>query len=199
MAKFLENVRVVAGGYVESEAILHSRISAGTEVKVEGRKGIIVGGYVQAGQKITAKTVGTGMGASTILEVGVNPLIKTQYSRLQKLVADIEKTISNAEVIMETFKEKLKKGIQFNESQLKYMKSVMKLVEDKKAEKVQMNDRMEKMRAMMEIQKLSELVVNDEIYPGTTIIIGDSSKTLQTSYHYCKFVRERGEICMKPL
>ena len=199
MAKFLENVRVVAGGYVESEAILHSRISAGTEVKVEGRKGIIVGGYVQAGQRVTAKAIGTGMGASTILEVGVNPLIKTQYSRLQKLVADIEKTISNAEVIMETFKEKLKKGVQFNESQLKYMKSVMKLVEEKNAEKAQMNGRMEKMRAMMEIQKLSEIIVNDEIYPSTTIIIGDSSKTLQTSYHYCKFVRERGEICMKPL
>ena len=199
MAKFLENVRVVAGGYVESEAILHSRISAGTEVKVEGRKGIIVGGYVQAGQKITAKSIGTGMGASTILEVGVNPLIKTQYSRMQKLVADLDKTISNAEVILDTFREKLKKGIQFNESQIKYMKSIMKLVEDKSAEKAQMFGRMEKMRAMMEIQKLSEIVVNDEIYPSTTIIIGDSSKTLQTSYHYCKFMRERGEICMKPL
>lgn len=199
MAKFLENVRVVAGGYVESEAILHCRISAGTEVKVEGRKGIIVGGYVQAGQKVTAKSIGTGMGASTILEVGVNPLIKTQYSRLQKLVADLEKTIKNAEVILETFKEKLKKGVQFNESQLKYMKSVTKLVEEKSAEMAMMNGRMEKMRAMMEIQKLSEIVVNDEIYPSTTIIIGDISKTLQSSYHYCKFVRERGEICMKPL
>ncbi len=199
MAKFLENVRVVAGGYVESEAILHSRISAGTEVKVEGRKGIIVGGYVQAGQRVTAKTIGTGMGASTILEVGVNPLIKTQYSRMQKLVADQVKTIKNAEVILETFKEKLKKGIQFNESQLKYMKSVMKLVEDKTAEMEQMNARMDKMRTMMEIQKLSEIVVNDEIYPSTTIIIGDISKTLQTNYHYCKFSRERGEITMKPL
>lgn len=199
MAKFLENVRVVAGGYVESEAILHSRISAGTEVKVEGRKGIIVGGYVQAGQKVTAKSIGTSMGASTILEVGVNPLIKTQYSRMQKLVADQIKTIKNAEVILETFKEKLQKGIRFNESQLKYMKSVMKLVEEKNAEMEQMNGRMEKLRAMMDIQKLSEIVVNDEIYPSTTIIIGDISKTLQTSYHYCKFVREKGEIAMKPM
>lgn len=199
MAKFLENVRVVAGGYVESEAILHCRISAGTEVKVEGRKGIIVGGYVQAGQKVTAKSIGTGMGASTILEVGVNPLIKTQYSRLQKLVEDLIKTINNAEVILDTFKEKMKKGVQFNESQLKYMKSVMKLVEDKTSEMEMMNGRMEKMRAMMEIQKLAEIVVNDEIYPSTTIIIGDISKTLQSSYHYCKFVRERGEISMKPL
>lgn len=199
MAKFLENVRVVAGGYVESEAILHSRVSVGTEVKVEGRKGIIVGGYVQAGQKVTAKVIGASMGASTILEVGVNPLIKTQYSRMQKLVADQSKTIKNAEVILDNFKEKMKKGIQVNESQVKYMKSVVKLVEDKTAEMEQMNARMEKLRAMMEIQKLSEVVVNDEIHPGTTIIIGDASKTIQTGYHYCKFVREQGEIRMAPL
>lgn len=199
MVKFLENVRVVAGGYVESEAILHSRVSAGTEVKVEGRKGIIVGGYVQAGQKVTAKVIGASMGAATILEVGVNPLIKTQYSRMQKLIADQVKTIKNAEVILNTFKQKLNKGVQFNESQVKYMKSVAKLVEEKTAEMEQMNARLDKLRTMMEIQKLSEIVVNDEIFPSTTIIIGDASKTIQTSYHYCKFVREQGEIRMAPM
>lgn len=199
MAKFLENARVVAGGFVESEAILHSKVSAGTEVRVEGRKGIIVGGYVQAGQKVSAKVIGASMGAATILETGVNPLLKTQYTRMQKLVADQEKTIKNAEVILATFKEKIKKGIQFNESQVKYMKSVAKLVEDKTAEMRQMTDRMEKMRAMMETQKLSEIIVNNEIYPSTTLIIGDASKTIQTSYHFCKFVREQGEICMKGL
>lgn len=199
VAKFLENARVVAGGFVESEAILHSKVSAGTEVKVQGRKGIIVGGYVQAGQKVTAKVIGASMGASTILEAGVNPLLKTQYTRMEKLVAEQEKTIQNAEVILTTFREKLKKGIQFNESQVKYMKSVAKLVEDKTAEMKQMLDRMEKMRTMMETQKHSEIVVNSEIYPSTTLIIGDASKTIQTSYHFCKFVREQGEICMKSL
>jgi len=199
MVKFLENVRVVAGGFVEADAILHSRVSAGTEVRVEGRKGLIVGGYVQAGQKVTAKSIGASMGASTIVEVGVNPLIKTQYTRMQKLIAEQIKTIKNAEVILDNYKDKMQKGFQPNESQLKYIKSVAKLVEDKTAEMEQMNARMEKMRVMLDVQRMSEIVINDEIYPSTTIIIGDASKTLQTSYHYCKFVREQGEIKMSPL
>lgn len=199
VVKFLENARVVTGGYVETEAILHSRVSAGNEVRVEGRKGIIVGGYVQAGTRISAKVIGASMGASTILEVGVNPLIKTQYNNMQKNITDNTKTVKNAEVILANFKDKLKKGFQYNESQVKYMKSVAKLVEEKGAELEQMNRRMEKLRAMMETQKQAEVVVNDEIFPGTTIIIGEASKTIQTSYHYCKFMKERGEVCMAAL
>ena len=199
VVKFLENARVAAGGYIEAEAILHSRVSAGGEIRVDGRKGVIVGGYVQAGVKIAAKTIGAGMGASTILEVGVNPLIKTQYSRMQKAVEDLTKTVKNAEVILSTFKEKLAKGVQYNEGQLKYMRSVAKLVEDKGAELNQMNQRMERFRAMMDIQKMAEVIVNNEIFPGTTIIIGDATRTLQSSFHFCKFIRDKGEITMKPL
>lgn len=199
VVKFLENTRVATGGSVEAEAILHSKVSAGTEVRVDGRKGIIVGGYVQAANRVTAKVVGAGMGASTILEVGVNPLIKTQYNRMQKAIADDTKTVKNAEVILENFKEKLKKGVQYNESQLKYLKTVTTLVEEKNRQIEQMNTRLERFRALMETQKNAEVIVNDQIYPGTTIIISDATKTIQNNYHYCKFVREQGEVTMKPL
>lgn len=196
MVKFLENARVVAGGFVHAGAILHSRVSAGTEVIVEGKKGLIVGGYVQAAKKIEAKSIGASMGATTILEVGVNPLIKTQYTRLQKAQADTTKTLQNAEVILANFKEKMGKGVQFNEGQLKYMKTVAALVDEKTKELKELENRLEKMRRMMETQKQAEILVNNEMYPGTTIIIGDATKTIHTSYHYCKFVREQGEVKM---
>ena len=199
VVKFLENARVAAGGYVEAEAIMNSKVSAGNEVRVEGRKGVIMGGFVQAGVKVTAKNIGAEMGSTTILEVGVNPLIKTQFSRMQKAVEDLTKTVKNAEVILTNFKEKISKGFSYNESQLKYMRSVAKLVEEKGAELEQMNQRLERFRAMMEIQKMAEVVVNNEIHPGTTIIIGDATRTIQSSFQYCKFVREKGEITMKPL
>ncbi len=199
IVKFLENARVAAGGYVEAEAIMHSRVSAGSEVRVDGRRGVIIGGFVQAGVKVTAKTIGAGMGASTIVEVGVNPLLKTQYSRMQKAVEDLNKTVENAQVILNNFKEKIAKGFNYNEGQLKYMRSVAKLVEEKGAELEQMNERISRFRAMMEIQKMAEVQVNNEIFPGTTIIIGDATRTIQSSFHYCKFVREKGEITMKPL
>lgn len=199
IVKFLENVRVVTGGYLETEAILHCRVSAGSEVRVDGRKGLIVGGYVQAAKKVMAKTIGGSMGAATILEVGVNPLLKSQYTHMQKALADTTKTVKDAEVILDNFKDKLKKGFKYNESQLKYMKSIAALVEDKSAEIEQLNMRLDKLRTMMEIQKMAEVVINDQIYPGTTIIIGDATKTIQANFHYCKFIKEAGEVRMAPL
>lgn len=199
IVKFLENARVVAGGYVEAEAIMNSKVSAGSEIRVEGRKGIVVGGYVQAANKVTAKTIGAVMGVATILEVGVNPLIQSQFKRMQKALADDTNTVKNAEVILETFKEKLKKGVQFNEGQLRYFKSVTTLVEEKKVQIEQMTDRMAKFRGLMETQRNAEVIVNDHVFPGTTIIISDATKTIQNNYHYCKFIREQGEVTMKPL
>ena len=199
VVKFLENVRVVAGGYLHTEAILHSKVSVGGEVTVDGRKGIVVGGYVQAATKITAKTIGATMGSSTILEVGVNPLIKTQYSNLQKSLEDAEKTVKDAENILASFKEKLKKGAQINEGQLKYMKSVAALVDEKNDHYQKLQSQMERLRALMEFQKHAEIVVMDQIHPGTTIIIGESTRTLQNDYHYCKFVRDAGEVKMAPM
>lgn len=199
VVKFLENSRVIAGGYVQTEAILHSQVSAGSEVSVEGKRGVIVGGCIHAAMRVTAKIIGASMGANTILEVGVNPLVMEQFKRLQKSMADNAKTISNAEVILENFKEKLRKGVATNESQIKYMKTVAQLRDEKKAEMEELNRKMEKIRGMMETQKQAEVVVNDEVFPGTTIIIGEASKTIQTSYHYCKFVKDKGEVCMGAL
>lgn len=198
VVKFLENTKVAAGGYVETEAIMHSTISAGTEVRVDGRKGLIVGGFIQAGVKVEAKNIGAEMGAPTILEVGVNPLLKTQYIRLQVAREELAKTIQNAEVVLQNFKQRMAEGLIYNDGQLKYMRSVEKLVRDKGAELEQINQRLGRFQAMMEIQKQSEVVVTNEVFPGTTIIIGDATRTIQSSFHYCKFVREKGEITMKP-
>lgn len=199
IVKFLENTRVDAGGYLETDAIMHSRVSAGTEIRVSGRRGLIVGGYVQAGTKIEARTVGAGLGAQTTLEVGVNPMLRTQYSQMQKEMEDVIKSVKDAEVILYNFRDKVSKGFQYNEGQLNYIRSLQKMVKEKRAELDQMNQRMERFGSMMGLQRFAAVVVEREIHPGTTIIIGDASRTLQSIFHYCRFVRERGEITLKSL
>ena len=41
IAQFIENAQVDAKGYVETGSILHSKVSAGTEIRVGGKKGFI--------------------------------------------------------------------------------------------------------------------------------------------------------------
>ncbi len=199
VVRFLENTRAIAGGYIHAEAILHSKISSGSHVTVEGKKGLIVGGYVQASNSITAKCIGANLGSTTVLEVGVNPFVKVQYTHVQKSIGDAAKVIKDSQVILDNFKDKIKKGVQYNEAQLKYMKSVAVLVQEKNLEMEQLKLRAESLLQAMEMQKQAEVIVQDEVRVGTTIIIGDASKTIQNSYHYCRFVREEGEVRMAPL
>ena len=84
--KFAENATIYAGAYVESESILHSNVNANTEVIVDGRRGFIAGGIVRATEKISCKTLGSSMGADTVVEVGVTPEQKKRFQELQKEV-----------------------------------------------------------------------------------------------------------------
>lgn len=53
ISKFLENATAEAEGYVASESILHSKVTAGGEVNVDGRRGFITGGKVCATGALT--------------------------------------------------------------------------------------------------------------------------------------------------
>lgn len=94
VAKFLENATVSAGGYVNTESILHSNVTASTEIQVTGKRGFITGGHVRAGQRIEVKTLGATLGAPTVVEVGVDPEKKAEYMKLQKEISEIVKKYS---------------------------------------------------------------------------------------------------------
>ncbi len=199
MVKFIENSRIVAGGFVETEAILHCTVSSGSDIKVDGRRGIILGGRVQAANAIMAKTVGASMSTATTLEVGVEPLLISQLEHVTTALEDRKKTLNAAEVIYNNFKEKQKKGVQFNEGQMRYMRSVGSLIEEKKAELERLNTRMQALQEMMESREDAKVVINEQVYPNTTIVIGGVTRLLQDNYRYCKFVREDGEVRMVPM
>ncbi len=199
VAKFLENATAEADGYVSTDSILHSRVSAGTEITVTGKRGFITGGHVQADEKIDVKTLGAVMGASTVVEVGVNPKLKNQYQRLQKEIGEIVRDIRGAQPILANFTQKKAKGARFNEDQLKYIRETAQLLEAKKAELEQKNSEMKQLQENFSPDKKSSVLVRGEVYPGTTIIIGDVSMVVQSNVKYCRFEKVDGDVKMLPL
>ena len=192
--KFAENATIDAGAYVESESILHSNVSANTEVIVDGKKGFIAGGIVRATEKISCKTLGSPMGADTIVEVGVNPEQKKRYQDLQKEIMDITKNLKNIQPILVNATQKLKKGETFPPEQLKYIQTLA-LANKQQTEQLQ-NDQVElkQLDELMKSQEHACVCVSDEVYAGTKIAIGDVSMVLKNTMKYCRFIRERGDI-----
>lgn len=93
IAKFLENAKATAGGYVATESVLHSTVLAGTEITVDGKRGFIAGGRVCATNLIEVKTLGSHLGTSTIVEVGADPMVKAKFQQAQKDMAELNRVV----------------------------------------------------------------------------------------------------------
>ena len=199
VAKFLENATAAAGGYVSTESILHSNVTAGTEIQVTGKRGFITGGHVRAGQKIEVKTLGATLGAPTVVEVGVNPEKKAEYMKLQKEVSELVKNIRSLQPILANFAEKKNKGIRFTPDQINYIRNCAATMETQKKSLAEKNRHMQELQLEFDPQDRAMVMVRGEVYPGTTIIIGDSSMQVKNTYHYCRFERIEGDVKSTPL
>lgn len=200
VAKFIESATVCAEkGYVNAGSILHSDVTAGDEVVVDGKKGFLTGGHVRAANRICVKTLGAGMGAATVVEVGVNPALRVEYNELQKDITELMKAIKSAQPILVNFAEKRAKGVTFSPEQLNYIKGVAKTMEADKKKLIQKNDKLQDLQGIFNNQKRAYVEVSGEVFPGTVIVIGDVSMNIQSSYKYCRFIREQGEVRMGPM
>lgn len=199
VSKFLENAEVSAGGFVATEAILHSKVRAGTEIQVTGRRGFITGGYVAASKKIAVKTLGSNMGASTVVEVGVNPELKKRQIELQKEMQEIRQAVAGIDPILSAAIQKKKNNIPISAEQRKHLGKLVALRQEKQ-------DRFSMICA--ELDDLDEILVDDirpsievedEVYPGTKICILDVSMMVKSVTKFCRFVREAGDVKMTAL
>ena len=199
VAKFIENATVTASGYVESGSILHSHVNAQTEINVSGKRGFITGGEVCATNCINVKTLGSPMGADTVVNVGINPQVKVEFQQLQKQAAESAKVLKSVQPVIQAATQKLKQGVKLPPDQVAYIKSLVALDKQKKEELESVSKRMEELQELMSEGEDAKIMVSGTIYPGTRIMISDASMVVQKEYSYCRFVKDQGDVKMAGL
>lgn len=196
VAKFMENTTATARGYVSAESILHSNVQAGDEVTVSGRRGFITGGKVCASNSVTVKTLGSAMGADTIVEVGADPTLKSRIIDLQKEIAEAARVVKSVKPLIDASQQKMAKGIKLSPEQIQYMKSLIALSQLKKKEVDDKTNEMEQLQDSLGNMTNAQVVVTGEVFQGTKIAIGDCSMVVPNEMQYCRFIRSGGEVKM---
>lgn len=194
IAKFLENATAEAEGYVQTESILHSTVMAGKYIEVNGKRGFITGGHVVAAETLTVKTLGSELGAPTVVEVGADPKIKERYQQLQKDIGEIQRVLNSTRSIINSYAEKRAKGVQLTKEQLEYLKSVILLDTSKKKELERNTGKIEAIQKKLNTQNKAYVDVLGQVYAGTKIIIGDLSMVVPNSCKTCRFEKIRGNV-----
>lgn len=194
IVKFIENATAIAGGYVETEAILHSKVMAKTEVNVDGRKGMISGSTVSAANSISVKVLGSQMGADTVLELGIDPTMKLRHQQLLASIDNNKKRAKQIEPVLVSMKKKIAQGEKLPADKLKYIgetaNTYRTLTEQMKADVKEF----EEIENLMKSNHSSFVKVKDVAYAGTKISFSEVSTILKSDAKYCKFYREGADV-----
>lgn len=194
VVKYLENVTAQAEGDLTAESILHSTVSAGNMIEVTGKKGFITGGKVTACSSIKVRTLGSDMGATTVVEVGVDPTLKRRVFELENQKKEIEKTLKTVTPAVIAMLTKLKQGVKLSQDQIVQVQKLSELEKIKKKELADVELELEELSQKVQEDVPAEIVVQGAVYPGTQISISGASMNVQNSIKYCKFTRVRGDV-----
>lgn len=199
ISKFIENAQVRAGGYVATDSILHSIVMSGSEIIVSGKKGFITGGRVCATNLVQVKTLGSPMGADTIVEVGADPSVKLRLQELQKEMHENKKVIESIHPVLTAMAQKLSQGVKFKPEQVKYFQDMLQTEKQKKEEQEKCAEEMEALQVMLDETASARVEVTGEVFSGTRICIADVSMVVKESMTYCKFIKSQGDVKMTAL
>lgn len=193
VAKFIENATVHAGNeIIVSDVVLHSRITAGKKILVEGRRGLIAGGTIMAGEEIRAKVIGTQMSTSTELEVGVNPALREEYQHIRREMKKVEVSLEQTQKALSILRSMDQHTIppDKREMLLKLTKAQFHLVGQVET----MRTRMTVIEGEFEEMRAGRIKASDTIYPGVKVVVGTLVKPIRDTLKFVSLYAEDGEI-----
>lgn len=195
VSKFIESTKnVQAGGNIETDSILHSRVNAKGYIKAQGKNGLIIGGDVKSLTMVEAKLIGNTMGTATNISVGMDPTTKMRVDELQKEL--MEK--GNSKVQLNQIVTSLRKMQEVNgklspekvELQQKTMRNLI-MVEKQISE---LKREYEDLKAQLSEESNARIKVYDAVFNGVKLTFGEQFFFIKQKYDHCQFVKERGEI-----
>ncbi len=203
--KYIRNAIVEIGGSLTSgQAIMHSKVTVGKKVTVAGKKGVIVGGQVIAGEEVNAASMGSNFATPTEVIVGEAVGLRDE---LQKMETELKSAVENL--------DKTKKGIQFlkdlqvkmggnlppekKELLTKLTRAQFKLMADTKmmAEKKQDLEKREHEGAD-DRRRHAKVTCMGVIHTGVKITINKANRQISEELKYCTLTESDGEVKVGP-
>lgn len=194
ISRFIESATVEAGGYVSADAIMHSNVSAKGDISVDGKKGFITGGVIRSGSMVSAKTIGSSMGTSTSIEVGIEPAIITEYHELGKELENVkDEQEKNLQVLMALAK-RIKLGEKLPPDKLLQFKKANEAKDRMTKYEEEIVERMRVLKESIDNYEGGVVKVSSVAHPGVKLTISNAVYYVKNEISYCRFVKAEGDV-----
>ncbi|MDO4304204.1 MAG: FapA family protein [Bacillota bacterium] len=194
-ADFIEHTVVMAGGSVQANTILNSRISADDKVILTGKKGAIIGGYTHATKGITATEIGNAAEMRTVVHAGCE---KEIYQRAQdarkrepELIRQLKDIAEEMEGVRRQRASAAGKSVEILEGKFKALEKKSQIP---KAELLELRKECQELENAISQGQGAEIEVSGNIYRGTVICFAQVQMPIEHSTCFMKYFWQRGLI-----
>lgn len=199
VSKFIENAEVLAGGYIDTDSIMHSKVTAKGEIIVSGRRGFVTGGIIRSGSMISVKNAGSTMGTSTVLEVGIDPEILDEFRDMEKKIVNIKDEMEKVAQAIAVIRKKIQSGGNLDYGKLQTLKELTNISIQLNTQLAEAKVRYDKLKAEVGNNDSGRIKVYDTVYPGTKIIISNCIYYVKDPIQHGIFIRDKADIKVLPL
>ncbi|RNB59732.1 DUF342 domain-containing protein [Brevibacillus gelatini] len=192
---FIQNANVSAGNEViVSQSIMFSNVRAGKQIICNGPKGIIIGGVLQAGEKIAARVFGNNRATPTILEVGVKPELRQELANIQKDLQNVYENLRKTDQGLGVINQILHTGKELTpEKRLMQIKLTnTRLVLEKECK--QLEARKKDLENELKGETPAAVEAYHVMYPGIKMTFGKLVHFVKHEYARTRFIVLDGEI-----
>lgn len=197
ISKFIESADVVVDGYVETDTILNSNVSAKGDVYVRGKNASLIGGNVRSSTLIEAANIGSPMGTATNVEVGTDPTIKDTIKNLKKTIEDKKAENVKVEQVLTVMRKKKDMGALEEDKVPMLQQLTQNLILNNTAIKKAESELAEAEKELSEDVNARIRAIK-AIHAGTRITIAGDYIIVHSDVIHSEYRRVKGEIRANP-
>lgn len=200
LAKYVENAVLKAGkDVIVNDSISRSLVKAGGKIKVSSSSGDIVGGHLEALDEISAGIFGSQLSIPTLLELGVEPAFRGEYSDLIEKYREKKK-------IMQTLESQIIEYKNFRENKKEVSQTYQHTTRDRLRQYAALRNELGPIEAKIyefesELTRLNRGIVkaNKMVYPGVIISIVKTTFLVEEEMKRVMFIYNKGVVEPVPL
>lgn len=197
ISKFIESADVQVDGYIETDTILHSNVSAKGDIYVRGRNGNIIGGKVRSKCLIEATRIGSTMGTTTEVEVGTDPSVAGRMSEIKTLVTEKTEERTKYDQLVQLMRKKQEMGVLEPEKKA-LIPSLTKNIILIDADIKKLTDEYNELTELLAGNANAKIQAISDVYAGTKVSIAGDFILIHDDLAHVRFMKQKGEIKPTP-
>lgn len=188
--QFFESSKLYANGDIEASYLLNCQLRTEGHLLVEGRKGVIIGGYTCAKNGITCYGLGNIAEIKTVLEVGIDKEDMASYQELGKKIDKVEAEMRTCESALNKFMEQPER----DEKKTALVERLTKAVYTQKLQKKKLLKEREEQMEKLTRQKGARIQVTGMAFPGTIIYMNAEPYIVKDTLKNVEFVKQDNNV-----